>query len=153
MLARLTILLQYIPVFDFTDHAGSSGMSTEQVMSYTVSCFQSPNGKVRSAAVGVIIEVYKKCGNVIRIYLRNQKPALLNQLKEKITKVARKDRTKSAPIQTLASIVQPLGVEDEMDRIMPSRPATFSTVLEHDVMEPERESVRERVTQWKRERE
>eukprot|EP01062_Namystynia_karyoxenos_P026670 TRINITY_DN20655_c0_g1_i1.p1 TRINITY_DN20655_c0_g1~~TRINITY_DN20655_c0_g1_i1.p1 ORF type:complete len:962 (+),score=202.93 TRINITY_DN20655_c0_g1_i1:96-2888(+) len=150
MLGRLNFLLVFIPEFEF----GQEGMPIERVMTYTVSCFQCPNGKVRSAAVGVIIEAYKQCGNAIRVYLRHQKPALLNELKEKIAKVARKERTKTAPVHTLASIVQPLGVEDELDRVLPSgRPATFPTVTEADAMRPEGPSIRERVAQWKREQE
>ncbi len=47
-------------------------------MTFAVSTFQSPNGKVRKAAVNLILEVYKKAGNIVRTYLRNQKPALVN---------------------------------------------------------------------------
>eukprot|EP01064_Diplonema_japonicum_P034532 TRINITY_DN7182_c0_g2_i1.p1 TRINITY_DN7182_c0_g2~~TRINITY_DN7182_c0_g2_i1.p1 ORF type:complete len:775 (+),score=166.09 TRINITY_DN7182_c0_g2_i1:190-2514(+) len=145
MLARLSILTTLIQEFEFKENS----LSTEAIMGYAVGCFQCTNGKVRSAAVGVIIEVYKKCGNIIRVYLREQKPALLNDLKEKIAKVARKDRTKSAPIQTLASIVQPLG-SDEPDSIIPCRPSTFPAALEaEDRLPPD--SVRNKIQRWKQE--
>lgn len=146
LLARLRVLLALIPAHGF----GETNMPIDRVMSFTVSCFQSPSGKVRSVAVQVIIEAYKKCGNGIRVYLRNQKPVLLQELKEKLAKVARKERTKSAPVHTLASIVQPLGVEDELDRVMPGRPSTFPT-FEAEATSAEAPSVRERVAQWRRE--
>lgn len=146
LLARLRVLLALIPAHGF----GETNMPIDRVMSFTVSCFQSPSGKVRSVAVQVIIEAYKKCGNGIRIYLRNQKPVLLQELKEKLAKVARKERTKSAPVHTLASIVQPLGVEDELDRVMPGRPSTFPT-FEAEATPAEALPLRERVAQWRRE--
>eukprot|EP01059_Diplonema_ambulator_P031508 TRINITY_DN57_c4_g1_i2.p1 TRINITY_DN57_c4_g1~~TRINITY_DN57_c4_g1_i2.p1 ORF type:complete len:816 (+),score=133.32 TRINITY_DN57_c4_g1_i2:124-2448(+) len=145
MLARLTILNDFVQEFDFKEKQ----LSTEAVMGYAVGCFQCTNGKVRSAAVNVIIEVYKKCGNIIRVYLKEQKPTLLNELKEKIAKVARKDRTKSAPIQTLASIVQPLGV-DNPEAILPCRPSTFPAALEtEDSLPPD--TIRQRIQRWKTE--
>eukprot|EP01027_Heterolobosea_sp_BB2_P024312 GEZU01036605.1.p1 GENE.GEZU01036605.1~~GEZU01036605.1.p1 ORF type:complete len:168 (-),score=15.44 GEZU01036605.1:231-734(-) len=81
-------------------------------MTFTVGTFESPNGKVRTAAVDVTLEVYKQSGNIIRTYLKNQKPALLRELKSKVVSEAKNTRTKSAPIQRLATIVQPFGFED-----------------------------------------
>eukprot|EP01063_Lacrimia_lanifica_P039673 TRINITY_DN8775_c0_g1_i1.p1 TRINITY_DN8775_c0_g1~~TRINITY_DN8775_c0_g1_i1.p1 ORF type:complete len:821 (+),score=346.07 TRINITY_DN8775_c0_g1_i1:60-2522(+) len=151
-LARLKIIEQFVQDFEFKEE----GLSTEAIMNYAVSSFQSTNGKVRSAAVGVIIEVYKKCGNVIRAYLRHQRPALLNDLKEKIAKIARKDRTKSAPIQTLASMVQPLGLDDGLDSVLNTtnqRPSTFPTTFEEVDDIPTNEPVRVRIQKWKKEQE
>ena len=144
-LARLMIVNDLVKEYSFCDEE----LSVETVMHFSAGSFQSPSGKVRSAAVAVIIEVYKKCGNVIRSYLRYQKPAILNDLKERIAKLARKDRTKSAPIQTLASIVQPLGVEDELEKVLPTRPSTFPAALEIDEEIPT-VSITSRISKWKR---
>ena len=150
-LARLRILLHLTTLFEF--EGNGKGLSTEEVMQYTVGSFQCTNGKVRGAAVEVIIEVYKKCGNVIRVYLRNQKQALLTDLKDRIARVARKDRTKSAPIQTLSSMIQPLDVEDGLESVMPSRPATFPAALEIEdpTMQQPKDSMKAKIQRWKHE--
>ena len=144
-LARLKILGAMTAEFEFKD--GGRGLSTEGVMTYVVSTFRSSNGKVRGAAVDAIIEVYKRLGNVIRVYLKNQKPALLADLKERIAKVARRDRTKSAPLQTLASMVQPLGIDDDH-----SRPSTFPSALEiEDSLPNPHDTMKAKIQRWKSE--
>eukprot|EP00668_Euglena_longa_P020172 GGOE01025093.1.p1 GENE.GGOE01025093.1~~GGOE01025093.1.p1 ORF type:complete len:791 (+),score=167.36 GGOE01025093.1:214-2586(+) len=149
VVARLELLEVFVQQFGFS----AGGLSTEATMTFAVGTFQSANGKVRKAAVDLIVEVYKKAGNVVQTYLKNQKPALVNELKSKIMKIARKDRTKSAPIQRLANIVQPLGTDqDRFDIGKPSRPKTFPDTIggldETDTM-----TVRERVETWKKEKE
>lgn len=150
VVARLELLEAFVQQFGFSQ----GGLSTEATMTFAVSTFQSPNGKVRKAAVNLILEVYKKAGNIVRTYLRNQKPALVNELKSKIMKIARKDRTKSAPIQRLANIVQPLGTDDvdpmedsEKRRRPKSFPASIGDLETTDTM-----TVRERVETWKKEK-
>mmetsp|Transcript_43059 Transcript_43059/g.77351 ORF Transcript_43059/g.77351 Transcript_43059/m.77351 type:complete len:834 (-) Transcript_43059:43-2544(-) len=153
VVARLELLDVFVREYGFQ----AGGLSTEATMTFAVSTFQSPNGKVRKAAVNLILEVYKKAGNIVRTYLRNQKPALVNELKSKIMKIARKDRTKSAPIQRLANIVQPLGTEDMEppageSRNPRRRPKTFPATI-GDLETNETLSVRERVEHWKKEKE
>jgi hypothetical protein len=149
VVARLELLEVFVQQFGFN----TGGLSTEATMTFAVGTFQSPNGKVRKAAVNLILEVYKKAGNIVRTYLRNQKPALVNELKSKIMKIARKDRTKSAPIQRLANIVQPLGVEEEEAKDSArKRPKSFPNTL-GDMETSETMSMRERVQEWKKEKE
>mmetsp|Transcript_4207 Transcript_4207/g.15866 ORF Transcript_4207/g.15866 Transcript_4207/m.15866 type:complete len:806 (-) Transcript_4207:1186-3603(-) len=105
---KLAILQKLIEIHRF----GGDSLSMEAVMSYVVAAFSSPNGQVRQDAVTTIVEVYKRAGNVIQTYLKNQKPALMKELREKVMKEARSSRTNSAPINRLAAIVRPFGLED-----------------------------------------
>eukprot|EP00993_Chasmostoma_nieuportense_P000653 NODE_1600_length_1444_cov_36.983295_g1518_i0.p1 GENE.NODE_1600_length_1444_cov_36.983295_g1518_i0~~NODE_1600_length_1444_cov_36.983295_g1518_i0.p1 ORF type:complete len:249 (-),score=67.87 NODE_1600_length_1444_cov_36.983295_g1518_i0:54-800(-) len=148
LISRLELLSEFVTNFGFK----SGELSTEATMTFAVSTFQSPNGRVRKTAVNLIIEVYKKAGNIVRTYIENQKPTLVSELKSKIMKIARKDRTKSAPIQRLVTIVQPLGVDDEEEQAKHRRPKSFPSTI-GDMDQAETMTVRERVQQWRQTKE
>jgi hypothetical protein len=146
VVSRLELLSKIVEKYGFKDN----GLSVEAVMTFTVSTFENPNGKVRKAAVNLIVEVYKHSGSVVRQYIKNQKPTLVQELKAKIMKIARKDRTKSAPIQRLANIVQPLDGGD--DGVLP-RPNTFPIAVHEPLLDEDTMSTKEKLRHWQQEKE
>jgi len=90
-------------------------LTTAKVMGICVAAFECKSQKVREQSILVIVEVYKSVGPGIREFLKDQKPALLTELRQKILKVARKDRNQRAAFQRLANIVEPLGPPEAQD--------------------------------------
>eukprot|EP00817_Percolomonadidae_sp_ATCC50343_P002401 CAMPEP_0117429768 /NCGR_PEP_ID=MMETSP0758-20121206/9285_1 /TAXON_ID=63605 /ORGANISM="Percolomonas cosmopolitus, Strain AE-1 (ATCC 50343)" /LENGTH=789 /DNA_ID=CAMNT_0005217073 /DNA_START=8 /DNA_END=2377 /DNA_ORIENTATION=+ len=72
----------------------------DNIMTYVVTSLSSKSGDVREAAMSVIIEIYKKAGNVIMAYLSTQKPALIRELKSKVLQA---DRVSNVPLNQLAA--------------------------------------------------
>eukprot|EP01002_Notosolenus_urceolatus_P015870 NODE_896_length_1714_cov_11.229429_g730_i0.p1 GENE.NODE_896_length_1714_cov_11.229429_g730_i0~~NODE_896_length_1714_cov_11.229429_g730_i0.p1 ORF type:complete len:285 (+),score=55.84 NODE_896_length_1714_cov_11.229429_g730_i0:722-1576(+) len=90
-------------------------LTTANVMKLCTTAFECRSQKPREEAILVIVEVYKASGAAIREYLKDQKPALLQELRQKILKVARKDKTQRSAFQRLANIVEPLAPSSNID--------------------------------------
>lgn len=160
--SRLDLLANIVETFGFEE----AGMSVDRIMKYAVGAFEHPQVKARASAANLIVEVYKQAGNVVQAYLSNLKGALLQELKDKINAIARKDRTRTAPIQRLANIVQPLGTATTLVGGVTSagvgagaggpggsssgaRPNTIGGAIESgDFGRESGASVRQRILQW-----
>lgn len=103
-LGELALIIDLVKRYSIAmSHNRQDSFHTESVMTYIVASLKSKSGDVRESSMQVVIEVYKKAGNVIMAYLSNQKPALMRELKAKVVKAAAESRNGSAPLNRLAA--------------------------------------------------
>jgi hypothetical protein len=140
LLPRLKLAQELVDRYGFDN---GSDLSLDAVMKFTLRAFEHPQAKARSAAVNIIVSAYKQAGSAVQVYLQQLKGPLLEELKSKISTIAKKERTNTAPMHRLAGILQPLeSTANASPNGGTNRPATFGAGASEGV------SIRERMARW-----
>jgi hypothetical protein len=146
--ARLQLLALLVAEF----RLDGAGVSAHQCMQCAVAFLQHAHAKVRVGAGDVVMEVYSVAGNVVQQYFESLKGPLLEELKAKNSESAKKSRTRTAPMQRLASMVQPMAsTADAPPGDAPGKPPRPSTTSDGNAMAGALRaggSLRERMALW-----
>jgi hypothetical protein len=100
-----------LPRYEFLDQlveqygSTSDTIDMDSVMTFAIEGLRHANAKVRRVAVNVVMTAYKAVGPAVQQRLQGLDGPVLEEVKEKIAAMAKKDRSRTAPSRRLATIV------------------------------------------------